>query len=221
MNRRASLFLFIGIVAATVLVGGWVRTAYAPEWWPTPWPPQAPIGLRPWPVEADCYSQLARVQRILHGQGLIQNHFKVENWPEGLIPSTTAPFDYVIILLWAPLTLFTAYPLDWAGALVSPVLWLVVVAFWIFVRADGLTRAGRTALLVGVALAPALVWATAFGRPRHQSLIVALLAVALTAEYERWRDGASRRWHIAAGILSGAFSAGRRFTNRFSSSSRW
>ena len=63
-----------------------------------------PPAIRPWAVEADCYSQLARVQRILHGQGLIQNHFKVENWPEGLTPSTTAPFDYVILLLYAPLS---------------------------------------------------------------------------------------------------------------------
>jgi hypothetical protein len=203
VNRRASLLLFLGVLAATLIAGGWLRTVYAPEWRPTPWPDPSPTGLRPWPVEADCYSQLARVQRILHGQGLVQNHFTVENWPEGLIPSTTVPFDYVIILLWAPLALFTAYPLDWAGALVSPALWLALVAFWIFVRADCLNRAGRAALLVGVALAPALVWATAFGRPRHQSLIVALLAVALTAEYERWTPGASRRWHIAAGILWG------------------
>jgi hypothetical protein len=203
VNRPASLLLFVAVIVATILVGGWLRTAYAPEWWPTPWPPQASTGLRPWPVEADCYSQLARVQRILHGQGLVQNHFTVENWPEGLIPSTTAPFDYVIILLWAPLALFTAYPLDWAGALVSPFLWLTLVAFWIFVRAESWKRAGRAALLVGMALAPSLVWATEFGRPRHQSLIVALLAVALTAEYERWQAGASRRWHIAAGILWG------------------
>jgi hypothetical protein len=203
VNRRAFLLVYLAVVAAMVLTGGWLRSNYAPEWRPTPWPSEAPTGLRPWPVEADCYSQLARVQRILNGQGLVQNHFTVENWPEGLIPSTTAPFDYVILLLRAPLTVFTAYPLDWAGALVSPILWLALVAFWISVRAGSLNRVGRSVLIIAMALVPALVWATAFGRPRHQSLIVALLAAALVAEYERWVPDASRRWPIAAGILWG------------------
>jgi hypothetical protein len=199
VNRPASLTLFLGVVLATVLIGDWVRTAYAPEWRPS----QTALGLRPWAVEADCYSQLARVQRILQGQGLVQNHFTVENWPEGLTPSTTAPFDYVILALWAPLALLTRYPLDWAGALVSPALALGLVAFWIFFRSRCFERAGRAALVVGLGLIPGLVWATAFGRPRHQSLIVALLAVALTAEYERWDKEAGRAWPIAAGIVWG------------------
>ena len=199
MNRPVSLTLFLGVVLAAVLVGGWLRTVYAPEWRPTPAPP----GLRPWAAEADCYSQLARVQRILRGQGLAQNHFKVENWPEGLTPSTTAPFDYVILALWAPLALVTRYPLDWAGAVVSPLLGLGLVAFWLAVRSRCFQPAARAVLVAGLALIPELVWATAFGRPRHQSLIVALIAAALTIEYERWEKDAPRAWNVAAGILWG------------------
>jgi hypothetical protein len=199
VNRWVSLFLFIAVVVAAIAVGGWLRTEYAPEWRPQP----TAQGLRPFPVEADCYSQLARVQRILHGGALIQNHFTVENWPQGLTPSTTAPFDYAILALYAPLTPFTHYPLDWAGALVSPVLALAVVVFWIFFRSRVFHRAGRAALIIGLAFIPALIWATAFGRPRHQSLILALMAVALTVEYERWEKDATRNWHIAAGILWG------------------
>ncbi len=199
MNRRVSLLVYVAVILATLFIGGCLRTAYAPEWWPT----KTDQGWRPWAVEADCYSQLARVQRILNGQGLVQNHFTVENWPEGLTPSTTAPFDYVILALYAPLALFTHYPLDWAGALVSPLLWLGIVAFVIFVRSRCFERAGRAALLAGIAFVPALVWATAFGRARHQSLILALLTVALTAEYERWEKDAPRAWPIAAGIVWG------------------
>jgi hypothetical protein len=199
VNRPVSLLIFTVVVVATILAGGWLRMAYVPEWWPQP----TAQGPRPFPVEADCYSQLARVQRILRGQGLIQNHFTVENWPQGLIPSTTSPFDYAILALDAPLSLLTHYPLDWAGALISPVLWLALVAFWIFFRSRSFQRAGRAVLLVGLALLPALVWATAFGRPRHQSLILGLLAVVLTAEYERWEKDAARGWHIAAGLLWG------------------
>jgi hypothetical protein len=161
--------------------------------------------MRPWAVEADCYSQLARVQRILHGRGLIQNHFTVENWPEGLAPSTTAPFDYVILLLYAPLALFTRHPLDWAGALVSPVLWVGLVFFWMLFRSREFNLAGRALFLIGSAALPAFIWATACGRPRHQSLILALMAMGLTAEYERWQIELTpkRAWNIFAGIVWG------------------
>jgi len=166
---------------------------------------QHPAAMRPWAVEADCYSQLARVQRILHGQGLIQNHFTVENWPEGLSPSTTAPFDYVIVLLYAPLSLLTRHPLDWAGALVSPALWVGLVFFWTLFRSREFNLAGRALFLIGSAALPAFIWATACGRPRHQSLILALMAMGLTAEYERWQIALTpkRAWNIFAGIVWG------------------
>jgi hypothetical protein len=166
---------------------------------------QHPAAMHPWAVEADCYSQLARVQRILDGQGLLQNHFKVENWPEGLVPSTTAPFDYAILLLYGPLALFTRHPLDWAGALVSPVLWVAMVLFWLLFRSREFNSAGRALFLAGSAALPAFIWATACGRPRHQSLILALMAMGLTAEYERWQIELmpKRAWNIFAGIVWG------------------
>jgi hypothetical protein len=117
-------------------------------------------------VEADCYSQMARVQRILRGQGLIQNHFTVENWPEGLVPSTTAPFDYAILLLYAPLKLITADPLDWAGALISPILWMVLVAFWMFFRSREFTAAGRALFIEASIPHPASAGAGTDGRIR-------------------------------------------------------
>lgn len=187
-----------------MVIGLWLRAVYAPEWLAGDGSSTAPI-VHPWSVEADCYSQLARVQRILHGQGLIQNHFAVENWPEGLTPSTTAPFDYAILLLYLPLLLFTKYPLDWAGALISPFLWLALMLFWMLFRSREFNRAGRAILLIGLAAMPPLVWATAFGRPRHQSLILFLMAIGLTAEYERWalELSAKRLWNIGAGIIWG------------------
>ena len=196
----ALIILGIGCLA----LGCWLRAVYSPEWM-APDTTQSPPAMRPWAVEADCYSQLARVQRILQGQGLIQNHFKVENWPEGLTPSTTAPFDYVILLLYAPLCLFTRHPLDWAGALVSPALWVALVFFWMLFRSREFNLAGRALLLIGSTALPAFIWATACGRPRHQSLILALMAMGLTAEYERWHFEMTpkRAWNIFAGIVWG------------------
>ena len=202
-----SVLLFAGWLvfgAAILALGGWLRFHEAPEWL-QPDTTHRPAILRPWMVEADCYSQMARVQRILAGQGLIQNHFTAENWPEGLVPSTTAPFDYCILLVYAPLKLFIANPLDWAGALVSPLLWAALVIFWMFFRSHEFTRAGRALFLVGAAALPGFIWATACGRPRHQSLILILLALALTAEYERWHLVANprRAWSLFAGVIWG------------------
>jgi hypothetical protein len=204
VSRLWPLAAFVGVAIVCLVLGWWLRSVSAREWM-LPDSTQTPSAMRPWAVEADCYSQLARVQRILHGQGLIQNHFTVENWPEGLDPSTTAPFDYVILLLYAPLALFTRHPLDWAGALVSPVLWTALVLFWMLIRFREFNLVGRALFLLGSAALPAFVWATACGRPRHQSLILALMAMGLTAEYERWQIELTpkRAWNIFAGIVWG------------------
>jgi hypothetical protein len=195
---------FVAIGLISLALGLWLRSIYSPEWM-SPDTTQTPTAMRPWAVEADCYSQLARVQRILNGQGLIQNHFAVENWPEGLVPSTTAPFDYAILLLYFPLRLVTQHPLDWAGALISPALWVALGLFWAFIRLREFNLAGRSLFLLGSAVMPQLIWATACGRPRHQSLIIALMAMGLTAEYERWRIelAPKRAWNIFAGIVWG------------------
>jgi hypothetical protein len=198
------LGLFIVVCLGALALGCWLRAVNDPEWL-RPDTGQDPPVLRAWAIEADCYSQLARVQRILRGDGLIQSHFKVENWPEGLVPSTTAPFDYAILLLYLPLTLVTKYPLDWAGALVSPALWAGLVLFWMLFRSREFTLVGRAMLIIGTAAFPAIIWGTACGRPRHQSLIIALLAVAFTFEYERWHlDLSSKKaLNVAAGIVWG------------------
>ena len=203
-HRLGPVAPFLVLAVACLAVGAWLRAVYAPEWM-LPDTTQHPAAMRPWAVEADCYSQLARDQRILNGQGLIQSHFKVENWPEGLIPSTTAPFDYAILLLWAPLALATKHPLDWAGALISPALWLALVFFWMVIRSRDFNLVGRALLLIGSAALPAFIWATACGRPRHQSLILALMAMGLTAEYERWpvELNPKRAWHLFAGVAWG------------------
>jgi hypothetical protein len=203
-HRLGSLAAFVILAVICLAAGYGLRAIYAPEWMlldTTEHPP----AMRPWAVEADCYSQLARVQRILNGQGLIQNHFTAENWPEGLIPSTTAPFDYAILLLYAPLVLFTRHPLDWAGALVSPALWVGLVLFWMLFRSREFGLLGRALLIIGSTALPAFIWATACGRPRHQSLILALMAMGLTAEYERWQIELSpkRAWNCFAGVVWG------------------
>jgi len=79
------------------------------------------------------------------------------------------------------------------------------VGFWLLIRSREFNLLGRALLVAGSAVLPSIIWATAFGRPRHQSLILALMAMGLTAEYERWQLelAPKRAWNIFAGIVWG------------------
>jgi len=125
-------------------------------------------------TDADCYARMTRVRMCVEHPGTIVRHHEFENFPAGTIPHTTAPLDYLI----AALNFVTSGRLDLAGAIVSPVLALLTGWFlWWWSRSAGLPYRG--VLLLLFALSPILVHATELGRPDHQSLLVALSAVAL------------------------------------------
>src|SRR5437868_1934481 len=71
-------------------------------------------------VDADCYARMTRVQMCAKKPGLIVRHHDFENFPQGITPHTTAPFDYFILGLSLLLKPFTTQPLDLAGAFISP-----------------------------------------------------------------------------------------------------
>jgi hypothetical protein len=144
-------------------------------------------------VDADCYTRLFRVQEILNGHGLFQRFHHFENYPAGIKPHTTFPLDALILLLYFPLKWISAHPLDWAGALVSPLLYALTGLLIAVQRSISVTS--RAFLLLGLALLPPLVWATPFARPDHQALLVALICVAWIAEWRRWQTP-GRFWHI-------------------------
>ena len=50
-------------------------------------------------VDADCYSRMTRVRMIAEHQGLVVKHHVFENWPQGVDTHTTAPLDYMILVL--------------------------------------------------------------------------------------------------------------------------
>jgi hypothetical protein len=133
-------------------------------------------------VDADCYSRMARVRMCLEQPGLILRHHSFENFPNGTTPHTTAPLDYLIAALSVVLRPITARPLDLAGAVISPLLALFTGWFlWWWSRKAGLRYRG--ALLLLFAASPILVHGTELGRPDHQSLLIALIAVAVCAEW--------------------------------------
>jgi hypothetical protein len=133
-------------------------------------------------TDADCYSRMTRVRMCVQHPGIILRHHSFENFPAGTTPHTTAPLDYLIAALSLVLKPITARPLDLAGAIISPLL--ALLTGWFLWWWSWRTRLRyRGALLLLFAVSPILVQGTELGRPDHQSLLLALIAVAVCAEW--------------------------------------
>lgn len=144
-------------------------------------------------VDADCYARMTRVAEVCAHPGRIIRWHTFENYPFGVRPHTTAPLDYLIAAL---RLVFWSAP-DLAGAWISPLLGLATAAgLWIWTRRERLP--GTAIMLLVFAGSPILAQGFALGRPDHQSLELACLAAALTAEWSQWR-APSTRWGLVAG----------------------
>ncbi len=153
-------------------------------------------------IDADCYSRMTRVLRVLESPFTRIDHHEFENFPAGTDPHTTAPLDYLIAGLSLALAPFVAQPVDLAGAWISPLIFLGLVTFlWIWAGREKLPYRFPTLLLISVS--PIVVQAFEIGRPDHQSLTLALLAAGLAAEITLRRHR-SRPWAIAWGLIWGA-----------------
>jgi hypothetical protein len=133
-------------------------------------------------IDADCYARMTRVRMVSAKPGLIVRYHDFENFPQGTMPHTTAPLDYLIFglsILFRPLTTHT---LDLAGAFVSPLLALVGGWFlWWWSRRMKFRY--RWAMLILYAISPILAHGTALGRPDHQSLLILMVMIAICAEW--------------------------------------
>src|SRR5437773_8825804 len=149
-------------------------------------------------TDADCYARMTRVRMCVEHPGRILRHHDFENFPQGTTPHTTAPLDYLIFLLSILLKPFTAQPIDFAGAIVSPFLALFAGWFlWWWSR--GMKLRYRWAMLILYGISPILVHGTELGRPDHQSLLILLVTVGVCAEWSL-RTDQSRNWSVVSGI---------------------
>ncbi len=155
-------------------------------------------------LDPDCYSRMTRARMVSEGVALTIRHHDFENWPQGITTHTTAPLDWLIaglskLPLVTPGSVLATQRLDLAGALVGPLLGMFACAMiaillrrsWWSLAAAGL-----------VAISPIVVHGTALGRPDHQALLIALLAVALPLEL-RMIESTRRTTVIVAGIAWG------------------
>ncbi len=147
-------------------------------------------------ADGDCHSRMQRAAVVAANPGTIVRTHHFENHPDGTIPHTTAPLDYLI----AALGVFVR-PLDVAGAWISPLLGLFTLGF-LFFWSRALDLRPRWPALLLFAVSPALTHAFALGRPDHQSLLVALTTVALASNFAFIRNGRTG-WAWASGAAWG------------------
>jgi hypothetical protein len=148
-------------------------------------------------LDPDCYARMTRARICFGHPGTVVRHHDFENFPIGTSPHTTAPFDYLIVGTAAALQLFSNRGFELAGAIVSPLLAIALGIFlcWWTRRMQLQFRWG---LLLLYALSPILAHGFALGRPDHQSLALALVAVALCAEWTL-AGRFSRPWAVTSG----------------------
>lgn len=147
-------------------------------------------------ADGDCESRMQRAAIVAAHPGTFVRAHVFENYPRGTVPHTTAPMDYLI----AALGVFVR-PLDVAGAWASPIAGLACALFvWWWARRLDLRPRWPSVLLF--CLSPALTHAFAFGRPDHQSLLVALTTAALACGWAFARTGGTR-WAWCAGAAWG------------------
>jgi hypothetical protein len=152
-------------------------------------------------LDPDCYARMTRARICFAHPGTVVRHHDFENYPIGTSPHTTAPLDYCIVAVAAVLSSLTRNALDLAGAVISPLIAIalgIFLCFW--------TRAMRLPFRWGILLlyllSPILAHGFALGRPDHQSLVLALVAVALCAEWTL-AERVSQLWSLVSGLSWG------------------
>lgn len=148
-------------------------------------------------ADGDCHSRMQRAAMVAAHPGMIVNRHDFENYPQGVIPHTTAPMDFLIAML----AIFMR-PFDVAGAWISPLIGLVTALFLFFWARETDVRP-RWPMLLLFCVSPALTHAFALGRPDHQSLLVALTVAALACNFAFVRTGRAG-WAWASGAAWGA-----------------
>jgi hypothetical protein len=158
-------------------------------------------------ADPDCYSRMTRVQQVIATPWKSIRFHDFENAPLGIVPHTTAPMDLLLAALAGVIHLgcwITGFhdppsPLDLAGAFLSPLLGMTLVAFlWRWGR--WLALPNRNAVLVIAAISPILAHGFELGRPDHQSFVLLLVGAALASEIALWKRP-SEAWEVLSALL--------------------
>ena len=156
-------------------------------------------------VDADSYTWLGHVQRLL-ATGAWYDHVQPRaNWPYGEIQHSTRPLDALLLAATLALTplLGSGSALFWAGAAMSPLLYLCVCATvaWTAATLFGRWR-GPVAIVVLLAQFAALAYSLP-GRADHHTLIMLVFVLTLGVTARTLRDPPVRAVAMLAGGMAG------------------
>lgn len=154
-------------------------------------------------LDPDCYTRMARIERLAHEPLRPLRWHDFENYPTGIRPHTTSFLDYMVLGLAVSLRPFSDDPIDLAGAWISPVLGLALLIFLWWWCGLYLNRTARFFTLAAYAILPTLAWGQNVGRPDHQSLILLLVTIGIALEVCLIRWPQDRAIQIAGGLAWG------------------
>lgn len=163
-------------------------------------------------VDSDGYARLLRVERLLETGQWYDSSLPRANWPYGGSLHWTRLFDVLLIALALPLTPLMGQDqaLYWSGAVINPLLHMVmaVVLVWaakpLIGRAGGLIAGALTAVQFGV-IGYALI-----GRADHHVLIGLIVVTAFGFGFRALTEAEAAARHAAAagGVLAAGFWVG-------------
>lgn len=155
-------------------------------------------------LDSDCYTRMFRVKQLWDKAWPPIRYHSFENYPLGIASHATAPFDYLILGLAKILDWLQCVPaLDLAGALISPLLGLILFFYLVFWLRPFFSFRARIAALTAYSVLPALSWMQNIGRPDHQSLIAFCLTIAFTLEINLHRTPKAYSIQSCAGLAWG------------------
>ena len=156
-------------------------------------------------VDADSYTWLGHVQRLLDTGHWYDHAQPRANWPFGEIQHSTRPLDAILLVATVALTPFLGREaaLFWSGAAVSPVLYLGLAAAvaWTAASLFGRWR-GPVAAVVLLAQYAALAYSLP-GRADHHTLIMLVFALTAGLTGKALRTPGSSSLAVLAGTLAG------------------
>lgn len=156
-------------------------------------------------VDADSYTWLGHVQRLLETGNWYDHTQPRANWPFGEIQHSTRPLDAILLAGTVALTPFLGREaaLFWSGAAVSPLLYLGLAAAVAWTAASLLGRwRGPVAIVALLAQFAALAYSLP-GRADHHTLIMLCFTLAVGLTGRVLREPAGRLNAALAGALAG------------------
>lgn len=127
------------------------------------------------------------------------------NAPYGETLHTTRPFTVLLLAGAWPLVAFLGFrdALYWSGALISPVLHVVLAVITAWATRPFLSRESRVVLMLLLLIQPALLAYAAPGRADHHVLILVVFAASLGMTVRMLSRPYYPRFAIAAGMVAG------------------